>query len=293
MFYCVAQTNRVEIYMEYIDGNSIDHQLKVHGPFPEFIIKYYTVQMLQALIYCHGMGVIHRDLKGKNILVTSKGMIKLADFGSAKLTDGLLEQKGFEFNDSFKYTPQWVAPEVLTGRWDEKVDVWSLGCVVQEMASARAPWHEMNLKNVYQVMYHIANVRQRLEEEEEDDDDDDDDDDTDDVMRAFYVQTEATPAVSQNLSKEGQRFAERCFTRDKKTRPSVRELLTDKWVVEMWQSSIFKEAGNKAMELTSIIKALDKCGMRYQHPPKGGGTQSMHEKKRSQSVQLHLRRSSC
>mmetsp|Transcript_7797 Transcript_7797/g.15226 ORF Transcript_7797/g.15226 Transcript_7797/m.15226 type:complete len:123 (+) Transcript_7797:50-418(+) len=113
------------------------------------------------------------------------------------------------------------------------------------------------------------------------------------IVCARTRQTEATPAVSQNLSKQGQRFTKRCFTRDKKARPAARELLTDEWVVEMWQSSRFREAENRAMELTSIIKALDKCGIKYEHPPEKSATQSMHEKKRSQSMQLHIRRSSC
>mmetsp|Transcript_31176 Transcript_31176/g.60200 ORF Transcript_31176/g.60200 Transcript_31176/m.60200 type:complete len:82 (-) Transcript_31176:103-348(-) len=50
---------------------------------------------------------------------------------------------------------------------------------------------------------------------------------------------------------------------------------------------------NSFKELTSIIKALDKCGIKYEHPPEKSATQSMHEKKRSQSMQLHIRRSSC
>jgi len=118
MLDCSFTGKRMEIYMEYVDGNSLDYQLKIYGPFPEMVIKYYTVQILQALAYCHGLGVIHRDIKGKNILVTAKGFIKLADFGSAKIASEGLDgrpnniSKKFSSNKTFKYTPQWVAPEV-------------------------------------------------------------------------------------------------------------------------------------------------------------------------------------
>jgi len=183
MYGCeVVPPNRMEIYMEYVDGNSLDSQIKVYGPFPEPIVLYYTMQILQALHYCHGLGVIHRDIKGKNILVMGRGTIKLADFGSAKLTDGVLEaqkERGFELDESFKFTPQWVAPEVLTGRWDEKVDIWSLGCVVLEMASARAPWYEKGLTNTFQIMYQIS-------------------------------QTDEIPLISDLLGTKGREFCLRC-----------------------------------------------------------------------------------
>jgi len=222
----------VEIYMEYVDGNSLDSQLKVFGPFPEIVIKYYTVQLLQALTYCHTLGVIHRDIKGKNILLMGTGMIKLADFGSAKLSDGMLKDE-FTLNDSFKYTPQWVAPEVLgVTKWDAKVDIWSLGCVVQEMASARPPWHEKGLTNTFQIMYHIS-------------------------------QTNEVPAIDDRLSYEGRDFVSRCFNRDPKKRPSARDLLTDQWVVEMWKSKVLARCHLFSQELASIIKGLSKCGHRY------------------------------
>jgi len=230
----VVPPNRMEIFMEYVDGNSLDSQLKVFGPFPELIVKFYTMQIVQALQYCHALGVIHRDIKGKNILVMGKGTIKLADFGSAKLTDGILERDaegGFELDDSFKFTPQWVAPEVLSGRWDEKVDVWSLGCVVLEMASARAPWHEKGLTNTFQIMYQIS-------------------------------QTNEIPAISDLLSHGGKDFCLRCFSRDPRGRPPAKDLLTDSWILEMLKTDRLIEARQVAQELNTIVKGLKLCGIK-------------------------------
>ena len=231
----ILPPNRMEIYMEYVDGNSLDSQVKTFGPFPEQIIQYYTTQMLQALVYIHGSGVIHRDIKGKNILVMGKGTVKLADFGSAKVLDKAMMShaigNGLELDETFKFTPQWVAPEVLKGRWDQKVDIWSLGCVVLEMASARAPWHEKNLQNTFQIMYQIS-------------------------------QTEEIPQLPDQLSEEGIAFCERCFERDPRKRPSAKDLLTDPWVVEMWKPRVMMAARKVAQNQNSVIKVLQRCGIK-------------------------------
>ncbi len=76
--------NKLNILMEYVPGKSLDSLLSKFGAFSEKIIRSYTRQLLSALAYCHGARVVHRDIKGKNILVDTHGHLKLADFGSAK-----------------------------------------------------------------------------------------------------------------------------------------------------------------------------------------------------------------
>jgi serine/threonine protein kinase len=57
----------------------------------------------------------------------------------------------------YNYTPLWTAPEVLVGDYNSKVDIWSLGCVIIEMASGKPPWSEENFENPFRALYHIGN----------------------------------------------------------------------------------------------------------------------------------------
>jgi serine/threonine protein kinase len=58
---------------------------------------------------------------------------------------------------SYNYTALWTAPEVLTGNYNNKIDVWSLGCVLIEMATGKQPWAECNFENPFRALYHIGN----------------------------------------------------------------------------------------------------------------------------------------
>eukprot|EP00026_Physarum_polycephalum_P013127 Phypoly_transcript_13499.p1 GENE.Phypoly_transcript_13499~~Phypoly_transcript_13499.p1 ORF type:complete len:187 (+),score=17.56 Phypoly_transcript_13499:35-595(+) len=68
--------------MEYVEGGSISKLVKKFGPFPESLLAHYISQVLKGLQYLHSQGVIHRDIKGENVLVTKQGTVKLVDFGS-------------------------------------------------------------------------------------------------------------------------------------------------------------------------------------------------------------------
>lgn len=94
-------------------------------------------QVLHGLLYLHEQGVIHRDIKGANILTTKEGLVKLADFGVASRTTGLNES-------SVVGTPYWMAPEVieLTGATTAS-DIWSLGCTVIELLEGKPPYHNL------------------------------------------------------------------------------------------------------------------------------------------------------
>jgi serine/threonine protein kinase len=94
-------------------------------------------QVLHGLLYLHEQGVIHRDIKGANILTTKEGLVKLADFGVASRTTGLSES-------SVVGTPYWMAPEVieLSGATTAS-DIWSLGCTVIELLEGKPPYHSL------------------------------------------------------------------------------------------------------------------------------------------------------
>lgn len=90
----------------YCENGSLHSICKNFGKFPENLVGIYLTQVLHGLLYLHDQGVIHRDIKGANILTTKHGLVKLADFGVATRTTGL--------SDSLVVgTPYWMAPEVI------------------------------------------------------------------------------------------------------------------------------------------------------------------------------------
>ncbi|XP_037468012.1 mitogen-activated protein kinase kinase kinase NPK1-like [Triticum dicoccoides] len=80
----VREEDTLNILLEFVPGGSIQSLLGKLGSFPEAVIRKYTRQILQGLEYLHSNAIIHRDIKGANILVDNKGCIKLADFGASK-----------------------------------------------------------------------------------------------------------------------------------------------------------------------------------------------------------------
>jgi serine/threonine protein kinase len=109
--------------------------LKSFGAFDEPVLRQYTRQCYEGIAYIHSHAVMHRDIKGANILVAANGSLKIADFGaSAQLRGTVTEQ-----NDtaSLRGTPFWMAPEVIRQeRYGRSADCWSMGMTVIEMATA-------------------------------------------------------------------------------------------------------------------------------------------------------------
>ncbi|XP_056327004.1 STE20-like serine/threonine-protein kinase isoform X2 [Danio aesculapii] len=138
--------SKLWILIEFCAGGAVDAvMLELERPLTEPQIRVVCKQSLEALVYLHENKIIHRDLKAGNILFTSDGDIKLADFGvSAKNT------KTLQRRDSFIGTPYWMAPEVVmceTSKdrpYDYKADIWSLGVTLIELAQIEPPNHEMN-----------------------------------------------------------------------------------------------------------------------------------------------------
>lgn len=145
----------LNILMEYISGKSLDVLLENFGAFDEPVLKNYSRMLCLALQHCHERGIIHRDLKGKNVLVDVDGQIKLCDFGSAKQLQSLTSKEAP--TASYNYTPLWTAPEVMTcSTYDRKVDIWSLGCVIIEMTTAKMPWSECEFPSPFSALFHIG-----------------------------------------------------------------------------------------------------------------------------------------
>ena len=132
--------------MEYAERgdvlNKIEKNYKKGTCFAEYELWSALIQLLAGLNALHKLQVMHRDIKCANVLIASNGACKLADFNVSKVVnskDGLLQtQTG---------TPYYASPEVWKDRpYDFKSDIWSLGCVLYEMAALRPPFkaHDMN-----------------------------------------------------------------------------------------------------------------------------------------------------
>ena len=146
--------NHLKIFLEYCEGGSIAKMLLNYKSFTENIIRKYTKEMLEGLEYLHAHNIIHRDIKGANILVDRNGTCKLSDFGGAKII------KDEEFNQSRNYsmkgTPNWMAPEVIKNNETTRFsDIWSIGCTVIEMITGKPPWS--NYKNPFKILFQIMN----------------------------------------------------------------------------------------------------------------------------------------
>lgn len=134
--------NQFCIYLEYMSGGSILQTYSVHPNkfLPEAMIRDFTKQILTGLIYLHENKVVHCDLKGANVLVDDKTQqVKLTDFGCAKIFENSLSQT--DINGVIRGSLAWMAPEVLMNKGiRRKADIWSLGCLVIEMAVGGNPW---------------------------------------------------------------------------------------------------------------------------------------------------------
>ncbi|GAA5944103.1 serine/threonine-protein kinase [Sporobolomyces koalae] len=123
------------IVLEYCENGSLAAIVKKFGRFPESLVGLYTLQVLQGLLYLHDQGVIHRDIKGSNILATKEGNIKLADFGVATRAGG-------PSNSAVVGSPYWMAPEVVDQSGATTAsDIWSLGALVIELLTGKPPYH--------------------------------------------------------------------------------------------------------------------------------------------------------
>ncbi|KAJ1919937.1 Protein kinase of the Mitotic Exit Network [Tieghemiomyces parasiticus] len=133
----VRTTDHVYQILEYCENGSLRSIYKRFGRFPEHLVGVYLGQILAGLAYLHDQGVIHRDIKGANILSTKTGQIKLTDFGVSTLVgDDDAHSVG---------SPYWMAPEVVELHGvTTAADIWSLGCTVLELLQGEPPYGQLS-----------------------------------------------------------------------------------------------------------------------------------------------------
>ncbi|GLJ38609.1 hypothetical protein SUGI_0787210 [Cryptomeria japonica] len=179
---------RRDLLMEYMAGGSVaDVIQRFGGQLEESLIRVYTRGIVKGIEYLHNQGIVHCDIKGKNVLVGNCG-VKLADFGFAKdmVSEG-------ESSVQWSGTPLWMAPEVVNQvEGGSPCDIWYLGCTVVEMATGRPPW--TNISHPLAAMYKIGC-------------------------------SDELPEFPKSLSAEGRDFLEKCFRRDPKQRWTSAQLL--------------------------------------------------------------------
>ncbi|KAL9636700.1 MAG: hypothetical protein Q9164_002661 [Protoblastenia rupestris] len=185
------------IFLEYVAGGSVAKMLNCYGTLNEALIRNFVRQILAGLSYLHGRDIIHRDIKGANVLVDNKGVVKISDFGISKRVEAsalLQPQKngGHIHRPSLQGSVFWMAPEVVRQTsYTRKADIWSLGCLIVEMFTGTHPFPNCSQ---LQAIFQIGN-------------------------------SSAKPNVPESASDEGKDFLGKTFELDHEKRPSADELL--------------------------------------------------------------------
>uniref|UniRef100_A0A8C8K5C7 Mitogen-activated protein kinase kinase kinase 4 n=1 Tax=Oncorhynchus tshawytscha TaxID=74940 RepID=A0A8C8K5C7_ONCTS len=154
--YFGVELHREEMYifMEYCDEGTLEEVSRLG--LQEHVIRLYSKQTTTAINVLHEHGIVHRDIKGANIFLTSSGLIKLGDFGCSVKLNNAQTMPG-EVNSTMG-TAAYMAPEVITRAKGEghgrAADIWSLGCVLIEMVTGKRPWHEY--EHNFQIMYKVG-----------------------------------------------------------------------------------------------------------------------------------------
>lgn len=192
---CGSSAEHLNIFLEYVPGGSVQTMLNSYGALPEPLVRSFVRQILNGLSYLHNRDIIHRDIKGANILVDNKGMIKISDFGISKKLEATNILNGANNNKhrpSLQGSVFWMAPEVVKQTsYTRKADIWSLGCLVVEMMTGTHPFPDCTQ---LQAIFKIGGSK-------------------------------AAPTIPEHASEEAKHFLAQTFEIDHNKRPSADDLM--------------------------------------------------------------------
>lgn len=139
------------LVLEYIPGTNLHRMMKARGgPLPMNEALSIISDTLKALDYAHGQGLIHRDIKPENIMITPEGQVKLADFGLALAAGDVRLTRG----DVVVGTALYMAPEMITGKFDHRADLYAVGAVLYEAMAGRPAFSG---DSALQILSHALN----------------------------------------------------------------------------------------------------------------------------------------
>ncbi|PKS12956.1 hypothetical protein jhhlp_000297 [Lomentospora prolificans] len=198
---CGSSADYLNIFLEYVPGGSVQTMLNSYGALPEPLVRSFVRQIITGLSYLHGRDIIHRDIKGANILVDNKGTIKISDFGISKKLEASNILSGANNNKhrpSLQGSVFWMAPEVVKQTsHTRKADIWSLGCLVVEMMTGTHPFPDCTQ---LQAIFKIGGGK-------------------------------ASPSIPEHASQEAKEFLEMTFEMDHEKRPGADELMLSPFLV--------------------------------------------------------------
>ena len=143
--------DKTYIAMEYVEGITLKQRMR-QGHIEEADIKHWLKQIASGLQVAHEAGVIHRDIKPANIMITDKGLIKIMDFGIAKLAES--ETELTQANSTIG-TIAYMSPEQARGESiDQRTDIWSVGVILYELATGQRPFTGAFREAIMYAMMH-------------------------------------------------------------------------------------------------------------------------------------------